>query len=133
VSYTQLAELYKKYRHLGFTVLGFPSNDFHQELETDEQIWSFLQKNYPDATKFPIFHKAPLGKNHPVYDLLKRQLKSSTTENIQIKGNFNKILVNRQGIAVSKHEKKLDPMNLEDEILKLIHGSQYKAPVPRTE
>lgn len=61
-NYQELAVLYTKFKTRGFTVLAFPSNDFHQEKETNEEILEYVQTNFPEV-KFPLFSRAPLASN----------------------------------------------------------------------
>lgn len=113
VSYTQLSELQEKYQDRGFTVLAFPTNDFHQEPGSNEEIQSFVQEKFPQVT-FPIFGKSSLATN-PVYMKLERHL-----PNDFVKHNFFKYLVNRKGIAVKLFNKKQAPLSLQDAIEELL-------------
>jgi glutathione peroxidase len=47
VSFTQLQQLQKQYEADGFSVLAFPSNDYHQELASNEDIAAFIEEHYP--------------------------------------------------------------------------------------
>lgn len=113
VSYTQLAQLQEKYQDRGFTVLAFPTNDFHQEPGSNEQILGFVKESFPQVT-FPIFGKQSLAEN-PVYQRFERHLPNDV-----VKHNFFKYLVNRQGIAVKMFDKKQEPLSLQEEIEKLL-------------
>ena len=67
-----LQKLYEKYSPKGFTVLGFPCNQFaNQDPGTDEEILSFCSLNY--GVTFPVFSKIEVnGTNeHPLYKFLK--------------------------------------------------------------
>lgn len=69
--YTALEKLYRKYKNKGFTVLGFPANDFKgQEPGTNEDIELFCKTTYD--VSFPIFQKISVkGKDkHPLYAAL---------------------------------------------------------------
>ena len=61
--YEGLEKLYRRYRDKGFTVLGFPANDFGgQEPGSNKQIAQFCQLNY--GVTFPMFAKtAVVGAN----------------------------------------------------------------------
>ena len=61
----ELAILHEDLMDEGFTVLAFPSNDFHQELGSNEEIASFWSNEHPEAT-FPVFALSSLADN-PVY------------------------------------------------------------------
>lgn len=119
MSYTQLAELQEKYKDRGFTILAFPTNDFHQEPGSNEEILSFVTEKYPQVN-FPIFGKSSLASN-PVYLKLERHLPNDV-----VKHNFFKYLVNRQGIAVHLYNKKTEPRSLEQAIEKLLEDDLPK-------
>jgi len=93
-------------------VLAFPCNDFHQETGSNEEIHSFIMLHFPDCG-FQFFEKTSLKKN-VLYQTLQEHVKG------KVKGNFNKYLVNRKGIAVALHGKKETPLSFEDEIVKLL-------------
>lgn len=87
--YAQLEELQKKYEDRGFTVLGFPSNQFLQELGTAEKIAEFCSMTY--GVTFPIFEKTRVngGKRHPLYaELVEAQDASGAAG--RVKWNFEK-------------------------------------------
>jgi len=96
-------------------VLAFPTNDFHQELETNEEIQEFVSTNYPQAT-FPIFGLSTLQDNQ-VYQQMSRQL-----PNTHVKHNFYKYLVNREGVAVKFFTKPQEPLSLRDDIEELLNA-----------
>src|SRR5512139_2972078 len=71
LQYTGLEALYQKYKNQGFTVLGFPCNQFgRQEPGTNEEIKQFCSTTY--QVSFPIFDKIEVkGKNrHALYEAL---------------------------------------------------------------
>ncbi|CAB9504411.1 Probable phospholipid hydroperoxide glutathione peroxidase [Seminavis robusta] len=114
-----LAELQDKYADRGFTVLAFPTNDFHQERGTNEEIQLFVKEEFPQVN-FPIFGKSSLAAN-PVYLKFQRQLPNS-----YVRHNFFKYLVNRKGIAVEMFDKKTEPLSLADAIEKLLEDDVPK-------
>lgn len=69
-----LEALYSKYKDRGLMVVGFPSNDFRQELSSDKQIGDFCKLTY--AVKFPMVSKTSVSgaKANPFY----KQLASKT-------------------------------------------------------
>jgi glutathione peroxidase len=105
--------LQEKYADRGFTVLAFPTNDFHQEQGSNEAIQLFVKEKYPQVS-FPIFGKSSLASN-PVYQRLERHL-----PNDYVKHNFFKYLVNRKGRAVKLYDKKTPPMSLQEAIEELL-------------
>lgn len=105
--------LQSKYGKSGFTVLAFPSNDFHQELETNDEIDTFLKRTFPEIN-FPVFASSSL-KDNPVFQALQQQLPDE-----QVEHNFFKYLVDRDGIAIDLYHKRQDPLTLESAIEELL-------------
>lgn len=101
--YASLESLYRRYRDQGFTVLGFPCNQFRQqEPGTDEEIGTFCTHNF--GVTFPMFAKIKVnGKDaHPLYHHLKSV--APGVLGIQaIKWNFTKFLVGREGRFVRRY------------------------------
>ena len=109
--YEGLEALYNKYKDHGFSVLGFPSNEFgQQEPGSDDEIKAFCKKNY--GVTFPLFSKiAVKGEQiHPLYTYLTQEV-----ENEQLRGdirwNFDKFLVNRDGEVIARFEPDANPNN----------------------
>jgi len=93
--YDDLEKLQATYGAKGFTVLGFPSNDFgNQEPGSNKEIAEFCKNTYD--VKFPMFSKISVSgsKAHPLFKLLAD--KTGTTP----KWNFYKYLINRRGEVV---------------------------------
>jgi glutathione peroxidase len=109
VDFTQLAVLHKALEDQGFSVLAFPSNDFHQELGSNQEIQAFLHQHFPEIT-FPLFGMSSL-KDNPVYQELQRQL-----PNAHIGWNFFKYLVGRDGISLALFDIDQDPFDLQPAI-----------------
>ena len=117
ITYEQLADLQRKYQSRGFSVLAFPTNDYYQELGSNEKIHEFVSQNFPQVT-FPIFGLSSLKAN-PVYQELERQL-----PNDRVRHNFYKYLVDRNGVAVRLFSKPEDPFVIEPYIEKLLIHSE---------
>lgn len=99
--YKGLQELYAKYHDRGLEVLGFPCDQFgHQEPGSDADIRSFCDLNY--GVSFPLFSKIEVnGANaHPLYKFLKSEKGGLLGDNI--KWNFTKFLVDKQGNVVER-------------------------------
>lgn len=124
MSYTELSQLQERFAKRGFTVLAFPTNDFHQELGSNEEIKEFVHENFPQAN-FPIFGISSLADN-PVYQQVSRHMPET-----EVKHNFFKYLVNRKGIAVQFYHKKQDPLTLVDAIEELLMETSPKDLVGR--
>jgi glutathione peroxidase len=100
--YKALEALQKKYEGQGFTVLGFPCNDFlSQEPGTPAEIKSFCSLNY-DVT-FPLFAKLHVkGKEqHPLYAALTGPGSPYPGD---IKWNFGKFVIGRDGKIVARFQ-----------------------------
>ncbi|MAT38666.1 MAG: glutathione peroxidase [Ectothiorhodospiraceae bacterium] len=108
--YEGMQELYDAYKDQGFTVLAFPANNFGaQEPGTNEEILDFCTTNY--HTTFDLFSKISVkgGDIHPLYAWL-------TTESGfpgDIKWNFNKFLVDKNGAVVARFDSGVTPMSNE--------------------
>ena len=110
--YEQLQELYERYQSKGLEILAFPSNDFGgQELETNEEIATFCYTRY--AVDFPLFAKTKVrGDNkHPLYE----HLTSNGPSPGEVRWNFEKYLVDRQGNIRSRYYSSVIPLS--DEII----------------
>lgn len=117
--YEGLENLYKKYNEQGFEVIDFPCNQFgHQAPGTDDEIVSFCQMKY--NTTFKQFSKIDVnGKNEaPIYTYLKSKKKGTFGKNI--KWNFTKFLINRDGDVVERYAPTTTPEKIEDDIKKIL-------------
>ena len=110
--YAGLERLHETYAARGFTVLGFPCNDFGgQEPGTSEQIQAFCSSKF--HVTFPLFAK--VKAKGPAKSPLYATLTESTPEGIRgdIKWNFTKFLVDKHGRVVARFEPKVDPLDAE--------------------
>jgi len=101
-------------------ILGFPSNQFaNQEPESNEKIKEFCSLTYD--VKFDMFAKVDVnGQNEaPIYKFLKSNQKGILgTENI--KWNFTKFLVDKQGNIIDRFASTTTPESIEEQIVKLL-------------
>ncbi|HEY3893201.1 MAG TPA: glutathione peroxidase [Bradyrhizobium sp.] len=103
----------------GFSVLGFPCNQFGSQEPCDAaQIGRFCTSNY--AVTFPMFAKIDVngGNAHPLYQHLKNA--RSGLLGASIKWNFTKFLVDRAGNVVARHAPTTKPEALTKEIEALL-------------
>lgn len=117
--YEGLEKLYDMYKDRGFVVLGFPSNDFMgQEPGSDAEIKDFCKLNYD--VSFPLFSKGPVkgSEKQPVYKFLTEQ--SAEPLRGEVRWNFEKFLVNREGVVVGRWRSVTDPQHRE--IVEAIEG-----------
>jgi glutathione peroxidase len=107
--YRGLQHLYTRYHDQGFEILGFPANDFGaQEPGTDEQIKHFCEGTY--GVSFPMFSKITV-KGPEMHPLYKEITSSPPPIGGDVRWNFQKYLVDREGNPVAKYEAGLNPEN----------------------
>lgn len=141
--YEELEAAYEKYSDKGFVVLDFPCNQFGEQAPgTDEEYAQFCQMTF--GTKFPQFKKSEVnGENElPLYTFLKAQkgfggfspshnltpilnkllgeADPNFAEKSDIKWNFTKFLINRQGEVVERFEPTAGLAEIEPAILALL-------------
>lgn len=119
LQYSKLEELQKVYGDRGFTVLGFPSNQFLQELNSSEAIATFCSKTY--GVTFPMFEKLRVNgrSQHPLYAELTKTLDAEGNAG-KVKWNFEKFLVTPSG-DVHRFRSRVEPDA--PEIVAMIEGS----------
>lgn len=111
--YTGLEALQKRYEGQGFTVLGFPCNQFlGQEPGTSEEIASFCSTTY--GVTFPLFEKIEVNGDdrHPLY----RELTAAADAEGQagdVQWNFEKFLVAPGGSVVGRFRPGVEPESAE--------------------
>jgi glutathione peroxidase len=102
--YKGLEALYEKYKDQGFVIVGFPANNFGaQEPGTNEEIKTFCSSKY--NVTFPMYSKISVAGTDkaPLYDYL------TSTGGGEVKWNFTKFLVGRDGKVITRFESKVDP------------------------
>ncbi len=141
--YEELQALYQKYQEQGLDILGFPSNQFaEQEPGSNAEVQNFCQINY--GVTFPLFEKMDVrGKeahplfhyltqkapfkgfdlNHPIGERLQGILQEKFPEILagdDIKWNFTKFLIDRQGNVAGRYEPTTAPLSMEKDIERLL-------------
>ncbi|MFT3762355.1 MAG: glutathione peroxidase [Pseudoxanthomonas sp.] len=120
--YEGLEALYKRYSARGFSVLGFPSNDFKgQEPGSEAEIQEFCTLTY--GVKFPMFEKVHVigDEATPLYKELTRET------GVAPHWNFHKYLIGRDGRVLAQFHDKVQP---DDPALVQAIENALKAPVP---
>ena len=108
--YRGLETLYQRFRERGLKILGFPANNFGgQEPGSESQIKAFCQKNY--NVSFDLFAKIS-AKGEDIHPLF-RYLTTGAGFDGDIRWNFTKFLVDRNGKVVNRFEPKVDPLSPE--------------------
>ena len=135
--YDGLEALYQKYKDQGLVIVGFPCDQFaHQEPGSDEEIAEFCRLNH--GVTFPLMKKIDVnGKDaHPIYDYLKsaapteeykglkakasatlfKTISKSVEKENDIKWNFTKFLINRDGTVIKRFPPTTTPEEMEKDI-----------------
>ena len=118
--YKSLEDIYKKYKDKGFEILGFPCNQFAlQEPGSNEEIKKFCDTSY--GVTFNIMNKINVNgsKADPFYNFLKEQ-KPGIADTPQIKWNFTKFLINKDGCVVKRYSPQTEVSEIEPKIIELI-------------
>jgi glutathione peroxidase len=110
--YAGLEKLQETYAARGFTVLGFPCNQFgHQEKGSGDEIAEFCSLTY--GVTFPMFEKLNVnGRDmHPLYKELKAQAKGGF-----VRWNFEKFLIGRDGTVIKRWRSTATPEKIAADI-----------------
>jgi glutathione peroxidase len=113
--YKGMQKIYEDYKDEGFEVLGFPCNDFGaQEPGTNEEIRTFCENKY-DVT-FDTFDKIKiLGDNK---NRLYEKLTQFPADAGDVKWNFEKFIIDKEGNVVARYRSKIKPES--DEVTEVI-------------
>lgn len=117
--FSELEDLYKRFKEKDFVVLGFPCNQFlNQDPESNAEINNFCKLNY--GVTFPMFEKTNVnGANeHPIYTFLKKEQKGLLTT--KIKWNFTKFLLDSEGNVIQRYSPFIKPSTIEKDIENLV-------------
>jgi glutathione peroxidase len=107
--YAGLQKLYDEYKGKGFVIVGVPANDFGaQEPGTNEEIKTFCTRNY--NVTFPMLSKVSVKGDDqaPLYQYLTSTAANPATAG-DVKWNFTKFLVDKNGKVISRFESKVTP------------------------
>jgi glutathione peroxidase len=119
--YTGLQKLHKAYRKQGFSVLGFPCDQFgHEEPGDENEIANFCSTVY--HVTFPMFAKIDVNGSNalPLYNWLKRE--QGGLLGGRIKWNFTKFLIARDGSVIARYAPVHTPERMTDKILAALHA-----------
>lgn len=139
--YEGLEELYEKYHNQGLEILDFPCNQFgHQAPGNDEEIHQFCTGKY--KTKFDQMKKIEVNgiNEDPLYTFLKKEQKEDIINGLKnkmsmkaiekistsyqktedIKWNFTKFLINKEGKVIKRYSPTYNPKDIENDIKELL-------------
>ncbi|CCH57868.1 hypothetical protein TBLA_0A00660 [Henningerozyma blattae CBS 6284] len=123
--YKELEILYEKYKDRGFVILAFPCAQFeHEARDSPDEIQEDI-KQLEFVTKFPIMNEVNVNgpDTNPVY----KYLKSKVTDSLglrNIKWNFAKFLIDRDGNVVNRYSSLVKPSSLENIIERLLDKNE---------
>ncbi|CAN8308272.1 unnamed protein product [Cochlearia groenlandica] len=118
-NYTELAELYTKYKSHGFEILAFPCNQFdNQEPGSNEEILEFACTRF--KAEYPIFDKVDVNGDTaaPIFKFMKASKGGIFGDDI--KWNFGKFLVDKDGNVVDRFAPTTSPLSIEKDLKKLL-------------
>ncbi|CAK9310008.1 unnamed protein product [Citrullus colocynthis] len=118
-NYSQLTDLYNRYKDRDFEILAFPCNQFlKQEPGTSQDAQEFACTRY--KAEYPIFQKVRVNgpDTAPVYKFLKAT--SNGFLGSRIKWNFTKFLVDKEGVVINRFGPTTSPLAIEDDIKKAL-------------
>lgn len=105
--YASLEKFYNEYSGKGVVILGFPSNSYKNELETDKDIRSFCRSKY--RVSFPMFSKVEVkgGSQHPLFKFLSSKSMNGVMD-APTKMDFQKYIIDRSGKLIMTLEPNQD-------------------------
>ncbi|XP_055616019.1 uncharacterized protein LOC129762060 isoform X2 [Toxorhynchites rutilus septentrionalis] len=115
--YAELNQLYEEYKDTqGLRILAFPSDQFHQEPDSNEQIKRFAREQ--KGAKFDLFSKIYVNgdETHPLWKYLKQRQGGTLFD--AIKWNFTKFIVDKNGQPVERHGPQTSPLQLRENLEK---------------
>jgi glutathione peroxidase len=118
--YAGLQALHHKLHERGFSVLGFPCDQFgQQEPGAGGEIKRFCTESY--GVTFPMFAKIEVNgaHAHPLYQYLKQQ-QPGILGSQAIKWNFTKFLIDRQGVVLRRYGSVDKPESIEPDVVALL-------------
>jgi glutathione peroxidase len=107
--YTQLEALHERLAGKGFTVIGFPCNQFGaQEPGTADEIQTFCSTTY--GVTFPLTEKIDVNgaRRHPIYQELTKIADGAGTDG-DIRWNFEKFVVSADGAKITRFDPRTSP------------------------
>lgn len=110
-----LQALYEEYKDQGFTILGFPSDQFmNQEFDNIEETMEFCRRNY--GVSFPMYAKVDVKGKYitPLFKYLTNETKGILGG--EVKWNFTKFLIGRDGRPIERYAPQTKPEKIRDNL-----------------
>uniref|UniRef100_F1KVF2 Glutathione peroxidase n=1 Tax=Ascaris suum TaxID=6253 RepID=F1KVF2_ASCSU len=120
-NYTQLKELYDKYKEQGLRIATFPCNQFGGQ---EPGVAAEIKRNIAEKYGFEPDFYAKIAVNGAGADPLYKFLKNEQGNNEAITWNFAKFLVDKDGYVVKRYLPKIQPKDLTDDIETLLQGGK---------
>lgn len=113
--FDELQKLYDKYKDDDFIVLGFPSNQFKQEIDSASDAAESCRTTY--GVTFPMHDMVQVNGSdaHPLFKLLTEETKGITGK--AVKWNFTKFLVDKNGTIIKRFAPTTTPLSIEKELV----------------
>ncbi|XP_065084997.1 uncharacterized protein LOC135707176 [Ochlerotatus camptorhynchus] len=115
--YKEFNELYAEYADKeGLRILAFPSDQFNQEPDSNEEIKRFARDKM--GAKYDLFSKIYVNgdETHPLWQFLKQRQGGTLID--AIKWNFTKFIVDKNGQPVERHGPQTSPLELRENLKK---------------
>jgi len=103
--YAPLQKLYDRFHDQGLQMIAVPSDDFNQELDTDQEVKAFCELTYGIDMPMSVTTSVKGDKAHPFFKSLKEE------SGFVPSWNFNKILIDRNGNLAATWGSTTNPMS----------------------
>lgn len=112
--FEELQGLYEAYEDQGLVILGFPSDQFKQEVSTAEEAAESCRLTY--GVTFPMHEIVKINgaDAHPLFKLLTEETKGVMGK--AVKWNFTKFLVDKNGHIVKRFGPTATPLTFQEEL-----------------
>ncbi|WP_086350760.1 glutathione peroxidase [Candidatus Enterococcus clewellii] len=116
--FKELEELYEKYKDQGLVILGFPSNQFKQEVGSSEEAAESCRLTY--GVSFPMHQLCQVNGSDtlPLFKYLKDETRG--TLGSSIKWNFTKFLIDKNGEPATRYAPQTSPLKMTEDIETLL-------------
>ena len=103
--YAPLQKLYDRFHNQGLQMIAVPSDDFNQELDTDQQVKAFCELTYGIDMPMSITTSVKGNQAHPFFKAIKKETGFVPS------WNFNKVLIDRDGNLAATWGSTTNPMS----------------------